>query len=185
MLFEDFAIQTINHLPIRLKTHVTYSSALRLHIFPVLAHREIAAIKRIEINSVMQGLRPQSAALSLAVIKSIFREALAQGLIDESPAHGVSGPKIMVKPREFLTWEEVSKSSFGKYGAHIHDPLTGMIAIGAKSATVVGAEGWLCDAMATAVMVGGTESAMWFGQPELQGYQLFGVNRHDDTAWEI
>jgi integrase len=119
LLFEDFAIQTLNHLPIRLKTHATYSSALHLHIFPVLAHREIAAIKRIEINSVMQGLRPQSAALSLAVMKSIFREALAQGLINESPAHGVSGPKIMVKPREFLTWEEVSKSSFGKYGPHI------------------------------------------------------------------
>ena len=119
MLFEDFAIQTINHLPIRLKTHATYSSALRLHIFPVLAHREIVAIRRIEINSVVQGLGPQSAALSLAVMKSIFREALAQGLIDESPSHGVSGPKIMVKPREFLTWEEVSKSSFGKYGPHI------------------------------------------------------------------
>jgi thiamine biosynthesis lipoprotein len=49
----------------------------------------------------------------------------------------------------------------------------------------VGAEGWLCDAMATAVMVGGTDSAQWFGEPELQGYQLFGVNRHDDSAWEI
>ena len=36
-----------------------------------------------------------------------------------------------------------------------------------------------------AVMVGGTDSAVWFGQPELQDYQLFGVNRHDDTAWEI
>ena len=35
------------------------------------------------------------------------------------------------------------------------------------------------------VMVGGTDSAQWFGQPELQGYQLFGVNRHDDSAWEI
>jgi len=28
--------------------------------------------------------------------------------------------------------------------------------------------------MATAVAVGGTDSAKWFGQPELQGYQLFG-----------
>ena len=52
-------------------------------------------------------------------------------------------------------------------------------------ATVVGAAGWLCDAMATAVMVGGTDSAKWFGQPELQGYQVFAVNRHDATAWEI
>jgi len=45
--------------------------------------------------------------------------------------------------------------------------------------------GWLCDAMATAVMVGGDDSAKWFGQPELQGYQVFGVNRHEESAWEI
>jgi thiamine biosynthesis lipoprotein len=61
----------------------------------------------------------------------------------------------------------------------------GMIAIGAQSATVVGPLGWLCDAMATAVMVGGQDSVAWFGQEELLGYQVFGVNRHEDTAWEI
>ena len=55
----------------------------------------------------------------------------------------------------------------------------------AKSATVVGAEGWLCDAMATAVMVGGQDSAKWFGQPGLQGYQVFAVNRHEQSAWSI
>jgi thiamine biosynthesis lipoprotein len=79
----------------------------------------------------------------------------------------------------------IATSGTYERGAHIHDPLTGMIAIGAQSATVVGTEGWLCDAMATAVMVGGTDSVSWFGQSELLGYQLFGVNRHDDTAWEI
>jgi integrase len=57
--------------------------------------------------------------MSLAVIKRVFREALAQELIDASPAHGVSSPKIMVKPRRFLTWEEVSKNSFGGYTPHI------------------------------------------------------------------
>jgi len=39
--------------------------------------------------------------------------------------------------------------------------------------------------MATAVMVGGTESAKWFGQPELKGYQLFGVNRQEESVWAI
>jgi thiamine biosynthesis lipoprotein len=51
--------------------------------------------------------------------------------------------------------------------------------------TVVGAQGWLCDAMATAVMVGGQDCAKWFGQPELAGYQVFAVNRHEQSAWEI
>ena len=84
-----------------------------------------------------------------------------------------------------ITDGAIATSGTYERGAHIVDPHSGMIAIGAKSATVVGADGWLCDAMATAVMVGGTDRAKWFGQPELQGYQLFGVNRHEDTAWEI
>ena len=100
---------------------------------------------------------------------------------------GVVNPNNKLEVVKVYEISDGAIATSGTYerGAHIHDPLTGMIAIGAKSATVVGAEGWLCDAMATAVMVGGTDSAVWFGQPELQGYQLFGVNRHDDTAWEI
>jgi hypothetical protein len=44
---------------------------------------------------------------------------------------------------------------------------------------------WMWFAMATAVMVGGQDSAKWFGQPQLQGYQVFAVNRHEQSAWEI
>ena len=79
----------------------------------------------------------------------------------------------------------IATSGTYERGAHISDPHSGMIAIGAKSATVVGPDGWLCDAMATAVMVGGTDSVAWFGQEELLGYQVFAVNRHEQTAWEI
>jgi integrase len=119
MLFESFALQTIDHLPIRQKTFATYHSMLKLHIFPSLAHRDIRTIKRIDIQGAIQGLPPQTSAMSLAVIKTVFREALAQEIIDASPAHGVSGPKIMVRPRDFLTWEEVSNASFGKYNTHV------------------------------------------------------------------
>ena len=84
-----------------------------------------------------------------------------------------------------ITDGAIATSGTYERGAHIHDPLNGLIAIGAKSATVVGAEGWLCDAMATAVMVAGKDSAKWFGQPELTGYQVFAVNRHEQSAWEI
>jgi len=38
-------------------------------------------------------------------------------------------------------------------GADINGPYTGMIAIGAKSATVVRPQRWLCDVLATALMV--------------------------------
>jgi len=117
--FESFAMQTVGNLPIRHKTRATYLSVLRLHIFPTLAHRDIRTIKRLDIQIAIQGLPPQTCAMSLAVIKTIFREALAQEIVQVSTAHGVSGPKIMVKPREFLTWEEVSAGAFGKYTAQI------------------------------------------------------------------
>jgi thiamine biosynthesis lipoprotein len=84
-----------------------------------------------------------------------------------------------------ITDGAIATSGTYERGAHIHDPLNGLIAIGAKSATVVGQQGWLCDAMATAVMVGGQDSAKWFGQSELAEYQVFAVNRHEETAWEI
>ena len=100
---------------------------------------------------------------------------------------GVVNPNNTLEVVKIYEISDGAIATSGTYerGAHIHDPRTGMIAIGALSATVVGPAGWLCDAMATAVMVGGTDSTQWFSQPELQGYQVFGVNRHDDTAWEI
>jgi integrase len=119
VLFESFALQTVGNLPIRSKTRATYLSMLRLHVFPSLAHRDISTIKRLDIQSTIHGLPPQTAAMSLAVVKTIFREALAHEVIEVSPAHGVETPKIMVKPRQFLTWDEVSRSDFGKYAPHI------------------------------------------------------------------
>ncbi len=119
MLFAQFAVQTIANLPIRPKTNATYMSMLTIHVFPYLAHRTLRSISRLDIQKTISGLPPQTSAMSLAVIKTVFREAVAQELVDVSPAHGVSGPKIMVKPRDFLTWEEVSKSSFGKYTPQI------------------------------------------------------------------
>ena len=119
MHFESFALQTVNNLPIRTKTRSTYLSMLRLHILPTLAHREIRMINRVDIQQCIQGLPPQTAAMTLAVIKSIFREAIAQEIVNSSPAHGISGPRIIVKPRCFMTWDEVSLAHFGDYTTHI------------------------------------------------------------------
>ncbi len=75
----------------------------------------------------------------------------------------------------------------GQYerGAHITDPYTGLIAIGAKSATVLGPDGGLTDAMATALMVTGDEGAKFFGQPELAEYSAWCIDRHEGTAWGV
>jgi len=75
----------------------------------------IDTITRSDIQGSLRGLPPQTAAMTLAVIKSVYREAQARGVVETSPAHGISGPKIMVSPRKFLTWEEVKYGDFGQY----------------------------------------------------------------------
>lgn len=119
MIFESFAMQTVAHLPIRKKTRATYFSVLRRHIFPLLAHRQLESITRTDVQSCIHGLPAQTSAMCLAVIKTIFREAVAQNLVETSPAYRVSGIKIMVQPRKFLKWEEVAQADFGKYTTHI------------------------------------------------------------------
>jgi len=78
-----------------------------------------------------------------------------------------------------------SVATSGDYekGAHIIDPHTGLIAIGARSASAIGPDGALCDAMATALMVDGVDAQKWIGRPELAEYSFWTINRHDETAW--
>ena len=84
-----------------------------------------------------------------------------------------------------ITDGAIATSGTYERGAHITDPYTGMIAIGAKSATVVGPLGWLCDGLATGLMVAGEDAAQWFGQAELAGYQVWVIDRHQNAAWSI
>jgi thiamine biosynthesis lipoprotein len=79
----------------------------------------------------------------------------------------------------------VATSGTYERGAHITDPFTGVIAIGAKSATVVGPDGGLADAMATALMVAGDEGAQFFGRVELHEYSAWCIDRYDDSAWGV
>jgi thiamine biosynthesis lipoprotein len=79
----------------------------------------------------------------------------------------------------------VATSGAYERGAHITDPFTGVIAIGAKSATVVGPDGGLADAMATALMVAGDDGAQFLAQAELHDYSAWCIDRYDDSAWGV
>ena len=79
----------------------------------------------------------------------------------------------------------IATSGFGEKGSHIRDPFTGLIAIGALSATVIGPDGGLAEALATALVVAGKDGAGWYSQPELADYSAFVIDRHSDTSWSI
>jgi len=79
----------------------------------------------------------------------------------------------------------IATSGTYERGAHITDPYSGLIAIGAKSATVIGPDGGLTDALATALMVTGDDWAKFFGQTELAEYSAWCIDRHDGGAWGV
>jgi integrase len=109
----------IGRLPIRKKTLATYRSMYRCHIEPALGLKNIEEINRSDFKALIVGLPPQTAMMTLAVIKVLFREALELGYLEKSPVHGVRGPKVMVRPRKFLTWDELERINFGKYTKQI------------------------------------------------------------------
>ncbi len=98
---------------------------------------------------------------------------------------GISSPDNVNQIVKTLDVVDGSVATSGDYekGAHIVDPHTGLIAIGARSASVVGPDGALCDALATALMVDGREAQRWMGRPELAEYSFWVINRDDETAW--
>jgi integrase len=115
MNLDQLSQLVFSSLPIRKKTLATYKSMYRCHVEAKLGQTEIEDINRSDIKILIVGLPPQTAMMTLAVVKVLFREALELGLLEKSPVHGVKGPKVMVQPRRFLTWDELEAMDFGKY----------------------------------------------------------------------
>ena len=98
---------------------------------------------------------------------------------------GISSPDDVNQIVKTFDVNDGSVATSGDYekGAHIIDPHTGLIAIGARSASVVGPDGAICDALATALMVDGRDAQRWMGRSELADYSFWVINRDDETAW--
>ena len=119
MEFGEFAEATIASLPIRKKTRANYRSALKNHIGPSLGKTIIREITRQDIQKVIKPLSPQTAHTVLAVLKTLFREAEDQGLIDFPPTLKVKAPTKIIRDRKFIIYEDLDKLDFGKYNTQI------------------------------------------------------------------
>jgi len=114
--------------------------------------------------------------------------ALRGGFTPEQPwSIGVVNPDNRLEILQTFEINDGAIATSGTYerGAHINDPHTGMIAIGAKSATVIGPNGAIADALATALMVAGRDGGVWFTTPELSDYSACVIDRHENVAWSI
>ena len=100
---------------------------------------------------------------------------------------GIRNPEIkdeIVESFKINTGAIATSGSYEK-GAHIYDPFTNLIAIGARSATVIGPDAAIADALATALMVSGKDGANWFSKAELNSYSVFVIDRNSDESWSI
>ena len=113
--FDAFCIYVITVLPIRAKTRESYESAFRCHISGVFTGHLINEIKTMEIQTLLAPLKPQVRAKVLAILKTVFREAILLQLIDVPPTLGVKNPAPIVQMRKFLTWDELRAKDFGRY----------------------------------------------------------------------
>ena len=100
---------------------------------------------------------------------------------------GIRNPEIIDEIVESFKINTGAIATSGSYekGAHIYDPFTNLIAIGARSATVIGPDAAIADALATALMVSGKDGAIWFSKPELNSYSVFVIERNSDKSWSI
>lgn len=114
--------------------------------------------------------------------------SLAGGFEDGKPwSIGVRSPENRFEVLKVFEIFSGAIATSGTYeiGAHIKDPHTGLIAIGARSATVIGPDGGLADALATALVVTGRDGAGIFTKPGLAEYKVWVIDRNEDTAWTI
>jgi len=119
MELDQFAKQVFASLSVRKKTLATYRSMYKCHVSAKIGQIEVSEISRSSIKETIYGLPPQTAQMTLAVIKLLFREAMELELIEKSPVHGVRGPRVQIRPRKFMTWEEIQKTHFGRWNHHI------------------------------------------------------------------
>jgi thiamine biosynthesis lipoprotein len=96
---------------------------------------------------------------------------------------GISDPRDTSKVVKVMGISNAAVATSGSYerGEHIIDPQTGLSAPYLLSASVIGPDGGLADALATALVVSGKDGASWF--TNLPGWSLYLVEGDIGLSW--
>ena len=86
---------------------------------PLVGHKDLDEDLRQVIQLRLLELPPQTSRHCLMVAKTMWREGYNYGVCRENPTVGIKTPKIQVKQKPFLTWEEVNSKDWGRYNNHI------------------------------------------------------------------
>ena len=81
---------------------------LEIHVLPKWGERKIHSIRRAEVRALIEGLEGRSLQTSvLALIRPIFRFALARDWIEGSPAEGIENPSPYAPRDRVLSMREI------------------------------------------------------------------------------
>ena len=114
-----FVDEVFPHLPITKKTLTNYSSAYRLNLQAYIGDKQLNDVTKRDLVNALATLPSQTRYQTYMVARVIFREAILRSLIEISPLQGVPTPKTLVRPQQFLTWEELTAIDFGRHDTHI------------------------------------------------------------------
>lgn len=119
MLIDEWANKLWPLLNVTKKTRYDYARLYERYLKPVIGHKELDDNIRQELQLHLLTLPPQTSRHCLMVAKTAWREALNYGVCQSNPTIGIKTPKIQVKPKHFLTWEEVNRLDWGRYNNQI------------------------------------------------------------------
>ena len=115
MKLDEFAEIVWRRLEVSNKTLYNYEGGYRRYISPYVGLKEIGEITSSDLRDCLIRLPSQSRYQTHMMLRTIFREALVEGLIERSPMGSLKTPRVNPKPSKFLTWEELEKIDFGKF----------------------------------------------------------------------
>jgi integrase len=112
--FEDWAESwwTMNEARFRVSTRSTSRRVLDNAILPTFTERKIGEIDRADVKAWVadmlgQGSAPKTVRNRVAIVKSIFDEAIEGRALRDNPAAGIRIPRARVSEPHFLTAEQV------------------------------------------------------------------------------
>jgi integrase len=106
-------------LSVTKKTLKNYQGAYKRYLAPTLGDKDICEIDSDDLMLAIKSAPPQSAYQAIMVARTIMREAKSRSIISQVKTDPCKTPRIHVKPRKFLTWEQIEKMPPNKYSEQI------------------------------------------------------------------
>lgn len=119
MQLNNYTKQLWQTLDLAPRTIANYSGAISRYIAPTLGTKTLDEINSDDLQGCLRFLPPQTKFATIMALRSVFRYAVEQGHIEESPMDSIKAPRIKVSPKKFLKWDEITNYDFGRQTSRI------------------------------------------------------------------